>query len=290
MEQGLEKSHGLNQAQLEQIRQLERVCNEFEGLTMKLNWNTLNSRPTNQVNDFLYYANGVLIGYLALYGFNPYEAEISAMTHPRYRRRGVFRHLLVAAGRELKQRQVPNFLFICEQTSLSGKQSIEALGAMYEFSEYKMDLRTALQPVRLPEGLQLRPAQAEDITVLARMDELCFGVIHETAQHWLEHDLNDSQRRVIVATLGPVRIGKIGILINEKETYIAGFCLFPEYRGRGFGKAILAQTVEQLVAQHRPNICLEVAATNQQALSLYRRCGFEVVTSYDYYRLPASIS
>ena len=40
----LEKSAGLNNTQLSQIRQLEEVCNKFDNLTMKLNWATLRSR------------------------------------------------------------------------------------------------------------------------------------------------------------------------------------------------------------------------------------------------------
>jgi ribosomal protein S18 acetylase RimI-like enzyme len=288
MKQGLEKSYGLNQDKLAQIHQLELACNEFEGLTMKLNWNTLTDRPADQVNDFLYYVNDTVVAYLALYGFNQHEAEISAMTHPHYRRRGIFKQLLAAASLELQHREVPNFLFICERISASGIASVQALGAGYEFSEYKMDLQ-ALSPVGpLPEGLQLRAAQVEDIKTLARMDELCFDVTMAAAQRWLEHDLADPQRQTIVATLAGIRIGKIGILINETETYIAGFCLLPEYRGRGYGKAILSHTVNQLVTEQRPVICLEVACSNEQALSLYRRCGFEVTTGYDYYRLPVT--
>ncbi len=289
MRQGLEKCYGLNEVQLVEIRQLEAICNQFEGLTLKLNWHTLASRPADQINDFLYYANGALVGYLALYGFNQHEAEVSAMTHPQYRQRGIFKQLLGAASLELQQRRIPNFLFICARESISGMRCMQALGTVYEFSEYKMELQTAVKVALLPERLQLRPARAEDIVDLARMDELCFGVVPETARRWLEHDLADSQRRVTVALLERIRVGKISVLMNEAETYIAGFCLLPEYRGRGYGKAILIHTVAQLVAEQRPNICLEVSCSNEQALSLYRHCGFETVTTYDYYQLPVTV-
>src|SRR5262245_34367398 len=106
MRQFIQQSFGLSQAQLADIRQLETICNQFEGLTMKFNWNTLQDRPPDQGNDFLLYAAGQLIGYLALYGFNYKEAEISAMTHPHYRRQGIFKQLLAAAATELRQRGV----------------------------------------------------------------------------------------------------------------------------------------------------------------------------------------
>lgn len=286
MTQNPEQSYGLTEVQLAQIQQLESVCNQADGLIMKLNWSVLQDRPKDQGNDFLWYARGQVVGYLALFGFNQREVEISAMTHPAYRRQGIFKQLLAAAVRELKTRGVPDLLFICEQSSISGAACLKRLGAAYEFSEYKMQWQTpvALTPV-LPE-LQLQPAQPEDLAELVRMDESCFGVSPEVSQRWLAQDLIDPQRKVLVATLGPTKLGKINVLMNDVETYISGFCVWPEHRRKGYGKAILTRTLKQLVAEHRPNIVLEVACDNEHALLLYQNCGFRTVTAYDYYRLP----
>jgi len=286
----IELSFGLTEAQLADIRRLEAACNQFEGLTMKLNWSTLQDRPTDEVNDFLYYQNGRLLGYLALYAFNKKEVEISAMTQPDFRRKGIFSQLFEAARQELTQRKIPDCLFICERASEAGKQCLQAMGAVYEVSEYKMRLQAPVEPLPMPTGLQLRPAQLEDIADLARMDELCFGVPVEISRRWLEHDLGESTHQVTVAILEGIRIGKIMVYKGEPEAYIAGFCMKPEYRHRGYGKAILAQTVEQLVAEHPPEIVLEVACHNAGALSLYERCGFRTVTAYDYYRLPLRLA
>jgi ribosomal protein S18 acetylase RimI-like enzyme len=289
MKQELKKSYGLTQAQLADIRQLETSCNQFEGLTMKLNWSTLQDRPKEHANDFLWYANGQLVGYLALFGFNHQEAEISAMTHPTYRRRGIFEQLLVAARSELKAHHIPDMLFICERKSLSGTACMQAITARYEFSEYKMQWQ---EPVSLtsaaPSEIQLRPAQPEDIPTLVGLDESCFGVSGDIAQRWLARDLTDPDRRIWVATHGPATIGKINVLVNEVETYISGFCIRPEHRRKGYGRLMLTRTLEQLVAERHQNIVLEVACENDHALSLYQHCGFRVVTAYDYYRLPVS--
>lgn len=288
MAQNPEQSYGLTEAQLAQIQQLESICNQFNGLTMKLNWSTLRDRPKDQVNDFLWYAEGQVVGYLALFGFNPREVEISAMTHPAHRRQGIFKQLLAAANKELKIRGVPEILFICEQSSTTGTACLKSLGARYEFSEYKMQWQApAALPPALPE-LQLRPAQPEDLADLVHLDETCFGVSADVAQRWLAQDLVDSERKVLVATLGPVKLGKINVLLNDGETYISGFCLWPEHRRKGYGKIILTRTLEQLVAERRPNIVLEVACDNEHALLLYQHCGFRTVTAYDYYRLPVS--
>ncbi|MCK6628404.1 MAG: GNAT family N-acetyltransferase [Anaerolineae bacterium] len=288
MQLTFEQSYGLSSIQLAQIQQLESVCNQSESLTMKLNWMTLRDRPKEQRNDFLAYAERQLVGYLAMYGFNQREVEISAMTHPVYRRRGIFKRLFSLAKEELKARNIPEMLFICEQSSFLGKACMQALAANYEFSEYKMRWQ---EPVVFRPGvsrLQLQPAQPEDIPELVRLDEICFGVSPDAAQRWLAQDMTDPQRRVWLATLGPLKIGKINVWSNETETYISGFCIWPEYRGQGYGKTVLTLILEQLAAEHHPQVVLEVACENEHALSLYQQCGFRTVTAYDYYRLPVS--
>lgn len=282
----LEPSYGLNPIQLTQIQQLESVCNQFEALTMKLNWMTLRDRPKDQGNDFLAYAAGQLVGHLALYGFNQREAEISAMVHPNHRRQGIFKQLVALANTELKTRSIPEMLFICEQSSASGKAGMQALAAHYELSEYKMRWQEPPTFSAGPSLLQLRPGQPEDIPELVRLDEICFGVSPEAAQRWLAQDLADPQRRLWVATLGPLKIGKINVWSSATETYISGFCIQPEYRGQGYGKTALTRVLEQLAAERHTQVVLEVACENEHALSLYQQCGFRTITAYDYYRLP----
>lgn len=284
----IETSYGLNQAQLDQIYQLEQVCNQFEELTMKLNWSSLKNRLPGEINDFLYYQDGRLAGYLALYTFNQREAEVSAMTHPDYRHRGIFKQLLNAARNELKKRQIADFLFICERESTSAAGCMQAIGAAYEFSEYRMALQDgATSLAASPYHVQLRPATAVDIPTLARMDALCFNTSIEDASRHLERDLTSGQYRLFVGALGGESIGKVGVLLEETEAYIFAFCVLPEYRNKGYGGSILRQVVTQLLAEKQSYIVLEVACKNEHALRLYERAGFRTETAYDYYRLQA---
>jgi ribosomal protein S18 acetylase RimI-like enzyme len=91
-----------------------------------------------------------------------------------------------------------------------------------------------------------------------------------------------------VAASGSKTVGKINVLRTDVETYISGFCLFPDYRGQGYGTMMLTHTVEQLIVVGHKNIVLEVATENRNALALYERSGFQVTTAYDYYRLPVN--
>ncbi|MCG3211314.1 MAG: Mycothiol acetyltransferase [Anaerolineae bacterium] len=288
MEQ-LQPAHGLTATQLAEIRQLADTCNSFEGLTMKLNWSTLGNRPTNELNDFLYYIDGRLVGYLALYIFNSREAEVSAMTHPDLRRRGIFAQLLAAARAEVVRRGIPDLLFFCERKARAGTAALRAIGGVYEFSEYRMDLRHPGPVVPTPANLELRPARAEDIPLIAELDLLCFGIPPELTTARMQKEISDGSRKQgWIATIGGEPIGKIHAINSGNDIYIGAFAVLPQFRGRGYGKTILSRTVAGLVAQGRRNISLEVATDNENALGLYQTCGFETTTAFDYYRLSAA--
>jgi ribosomal protein S18 acetylase RimI-like enzyme len=283
----IQKSKGLDESQYGQIRHLEARCNQFDGLKMKLNLLTLRHRPEHEINDFLCYDNNHLVGYLALYTFNQREVEVSAMTDPTYRRQGIFSRLLESARQELRPRQVPDFLFIGERASPAIKPVMQAIGAQYEFSEYRMVLAEGVKPAAVSDGLELHPATAGDIQTLMEMDLLCFGVGRESAQQRYVEDFADPDRRIWLGVRHGVTVGKIHTAISEDESYLNAFCVLPQYRGRGYGKSILNQAVRQLRSESGKMISLEVETKNENALSLYKNCGFEVVTAFDYYRLAA---
>jgi len=289
MTANLVKSTGLAPHQIEQIGQLAQTCNAFENLTMKLNWSWLNNRPIDETNDFLYTVNGELAGYLALYIFTQSEAEVSVMVHPNFRRQGIFKTLLTAARAEVAQRGIPDLLFICEQTSPAGAAAMRAIGSLYEFSEYRMDLRAAVPPFPTAANLNLRPAQLDDIPIMAQLDYLCFNMPVEKTIIQLEQEITNGRRKTaLVATIDNAVIGKLNVLhVGPEDVYIGAFCLRPEYRGQGYGKTILSRTVAELQAMGHQRISLEVATSNSNALLVYQRCGFETTTGYDYYRLPA---
>ncbi len=283
-------ARGLSAAQLEQIAQLASQCNQAEGLMMKLNWGRLHNRPPDELNDFLVYANHQLAGFLALYIFNRREAEVSAMVDPQQRRRGIFTRMLAEARREVQRRNIPSLLFICEQGSVGGRAAMQAIGAAYEFSEYRMDLPPGASPPAIPPSpVQLIAAQPEDIPTLAAMDETCFNVPAAASAEVLQAGAaQNSPKRAWLARLGDETIGKIHISPQPEQTFITGLCLLPAYRGQGYGSAILARVMTDLWAQGQRHIALEVETKNDRALNIYRRCGFAVTTAYDYYRMSAT--
>lgn len=281
---------GLSRLELQQIQGLAQACEQDEGLTMKLNWSLLHTRPPNIVNDFLCYDQANLVGYLALYTFDGTpQAEATVMVHPAHRQKHLCRQLLKTASEALAIRQIFEILFICEEKSGSGRACLKAIGATYDNSEFKMTLGRPISPTQVP-GLQLRPATVVDHPTMAGLDQACFDVAPQAALEMLENPALTEQRRNFVASLDGRLVGKIQVMLGREEIYIFGFCLLPESRGRGLGRAILTQTLRQLGLERRQPISLEVAVKNMPAFNLYRRCGFEVVTTYDYYRYPINLA
>ena len=136
---GLEMRSQMSGAELQAVADLQRICNTHDNLNMKLNWMRLNERPGDRVEDFLWFADGQLVGFLGLYQFVPAVAEMSGMVHPDFRRRGIFRQLFGAARIEAAGRGTGEMLLICERKSPGAAPFARALGGAYRFSEFKME-------------------------------------------------------------------------------------------------------------------------------------------------------
>src|SRR6266581_9802995 len=116
--QGLVKKQTLTEAEATAIQQLTTICNNYEQLHMRLD--VLRKPPGNETNDFLYYEDGKLLGYLTIASWGTKEREMTGMVHPDYRRRGIFSALLTAAKEECRQRDVQKLILVCDHTSQSG--------------------------------------------------------------------------------------------------------------------------------------------------------------------------
>lgn len=288
---GLYAMSGLNQDTLTEIAELANVCNAYEQLDLKLNWNILKSRPQNEINDFLYYDQGKLLGYLALFSFNPREAEVSGMVLPQRRRQGIFTTLLEAARKECRRRSLPTFLFIIEHTSSSGHFLATSLHSQYEHSEYKMLLEQSASSVQVvPTDLLLRQAEVEDVPVLKHITAVSFGIPEDEIDWYTINELHDLSHLYCMAFVSNVCVGKIEVTLRDENAFIFGFGVLPAYQRRGYGKQILLQTIQMIQKKGANQIMLEVESKNEHALGLYLSCGFKQTARYDYYRLVIPLS
>lgn len=276
---------GLSGNQLQEIKDLEEECCKYGELKMKLNWDMLTNRSTDEVNDLLYYdGSSKLIGFLGLYDIEQKskEIEIMGMVHPDYRRRGIFKELFNAAKQECIARGARRILLITERSSDAGTNSVKFTDAQYSSSEYRMKFDESNVPGFPTLGITIRKAESRDYLELIHLDALCFGSTEEEMEN---SDSDSVYHSTYVAELEGILIGKIGGLIEGRDGYIFAFGIKPEYRRRGYGREVLSLTLQKLLSEQVKTVLLEVAVKNEKALLLYKSCGFEEITIYDYYEI-----
>lgn len=287
LKDGLIERRGLLAPEISEIQRLAQLCNQHEELDMKLVWSMLRDRPPDQLNDFLYYADGQLVGFLALFIFNTHEAEVSGMVHPAYRQRGIFSALFEATRQECRSRGLSTLLLIVEQASPIGQTFARHLSTTYDHSEYKMVLQEPRLPTILSKRLQFRAARPADTPTLAHITAQAFNMPESEVDWYTEQALSPlNTHRYYVGEIDGGVIGKIDVNFSEEAAFIFGFAVLPVYQGQGYGRQLLAHTVQVLRSGGQEHIELEVDTDNKQALALYQSCGFKETGSYDYYRFP----
>jgi ribosomal protein S18 acetylase RimI-like enzyme len=285
MIQGIVGKQGLNESDLAHIRELAEKCKLQDGFEVKLNWGLIDHRPPNQINDFCYYHQGNLVGYVPLDGFGD-EYEVTGLVLPSYRRQGIFRQLLTSAHLEAFQRGAKQLLLVCYPAFPAEKTVAEAFEGKYFFSEYHLEVAVNELPIEWTAGgLRLAQVKQEECGELSRLLSLSFGAEKWSSEEKLRQNLEEAGSHYFFAKLGEETIGQIGVITEGKGIYIRGVGLVPTYRGKGYGRQLLATTLKQMFAEGYRHFELDVVTANRQALSLYQVCGFRETNVYNYYLL-----
>jgi len=271
---------------IKEIRQLESICKKHDKLVGDIFWDSsLNFEP-DMKSLFLLYEDNKLISLLLMFVPTQSEAEISGFTLPEYRKKGYFKALLTKASNELKKYEVQDILFVCEPQSLDGKAVIKKLEANYEFTEYSLKynkLNIAYQNQHLNKIALYKPS-LQDSKILINLRQQIFDDSYENAESRVIKSFESQCRIQHLAILDREFIGIGGISFEQDEAYIFGFGIIPKYQGKGFGKTMLKLMLKNLIEQNIEKIMIEVNSENERAFNLYKRCGFEVETAFEYFR------
>lgn len=282
-----------------------------------LNKNTSTKDTSNkEMNEFMYFEDEQLIGYLGIccFGGPKGPLELNGMVHPDYRRQGVFRELYQLAMDEIQKRKSGGVLLLCDRLSDTGLQFIKVMNGVLKHSEYEMYLmeNSTNQQNTIQSKLHFRKASNEDALEIARQDSIYFGEENDLGLEndlrldndlGLEKELDEEFNQtnidptiltlpeeeeekgftIFLAELEGKIIGKINLQLNDTLGGIYGVGVLPEYRNKGYGRAILNFGITQLKEWKASEIMLQVVVDNLNALGLYQSCGFEVRSTMDYY-------
>jgi ribosomal-protein-alanine N-acetyltransferase len=81
-----------------------------------------------------------------------------------------------------------------------------------------------------------------------------------------------------------VGFSNFGLSGFVKKGHIVSIAVVPEHRRKGIGEALVAQAMEGMRGYSGKQCYLEVRVTNEEAIALYKKLGFEVTrTVHGYY-------
>jgi mycothiol synthase len=282
------------------VAALEKACVQADDITFKLELDyKLSSAAqrapgtaTWRMDELMAYDGDRLVGYLGagFFGGEGATPEAMGMVHPEYRRQGVFSALHRLAVADWRGRGVKRALLLCDRRSASGRAFLDRLGVTPHHSEYEMYLREEPPLIRQPDlGISFRKAMNADAGEVARQNALYFG--EERGDGDREPDLilpEEEEAKGMTIHLAYVDgkiVGKAHLQLLSGLGGIYGLGVLPEYRGRGLGRAILLEGVRRLKAAGAQEVMLQVATGNENALGLYKSCGFRTTSTMDYYAL-----
>lgn len=272
------------------IKGLQDLCLRMDRITLKLelDYKLSKAEGTHQklgrINEFLYYSNGALIGYIGICQFAGAALEVSGMVHPDYRRQYVFKKLFALVKDEWGKRGTYPLLVLCDSKSTSGQAFIKTTNAALEHSEYEMFLTGKGIKNSTEHQVRLRKAHNGDAREIAKQNAVYFNM--ELGEELLlPEEEAKSGVHIYVAEVDNGIVGKVHVEVRNGIGGIYGLGVLPEYRGKGYGREILLLAIEKLREQAAKSIMLQVAAKNANALSLYKSCGFEETSVMDYYEI-----
>ena len=268
----------LTPTQLRAIKLLQQQCEQFDSIELKLNWELLNERK-NTSHDFFVWQEDELIAYLALYEFGT-TVEVCGMVKPSERRKGYFSKLWKEAQQGIQQTTGQVILLNAPGASESAKGWLAVQPCTYDFSEFNMQWQEKTLSEKM--DIAMRLSQPKDRSFEVALDAEAFSLSIEDAEAYYQERLSKSKERRYIIEVEGKAVGKIRATRSPGESYISGFAIVPELRGKGYGGQALQWVVQQ--EQSTGNtICLDVETKNTHALKLYEQFGFVQKQRQDYY-------
>ena len=283
----------INEKDYKEINSLQEICSANDEVNLKLELDyKLNMFKTsdiglNNINEFFYYIDETLVGYLGISSFGRNIGEINGIIHPKWRRKGLFRKLLEIAIDECNKRKFNKILLLSDGKSNSGGDFIKAVGGKYDFSEYRMRRVSKISPERI-DYIRLRKAEKSDGKEIGRQNAIYFNGVEEIESSQ-EEEVIFNESAYMVELEGKT-IGKINIEYSDDYAFICGFGILPDFRGKGYGKAALKEALHLINEKNIFTVELDVECKNSTALNLYKACGFEEKSIMNYYKYKSEIN
>lgn len=154
-------------------------------------------------------------------------------------------------------------------------EKIRVLGVMDPFGrgidEYRL-CRNQLMDILSAFRVDFRPFEESDADAVAKIESDCFS------SPWSSNAILESHRAnasFFVAENLQRIVGYGGVQISADEAYVTNIAVVREYRGMSIGERLTEELIEHAKNSGARFISLEVRKSNNAAISLYNKLGFE---------------
>ena len=125
----------------------------------------------------------------------------------------------------------------------------------------------------------------DHVSQIAELEQICFSM--PWSENAITSELTNPLSLWLVAIDNQKVVGYVGSQSVMGEADMMNIAVSEEYRRKGIGEALVSQLISALSERDVFSLSLEVRATNQSAISLYMKMGFEKVGCRPgYYKNP----
>jgi len=134
------------------INDLQNICTEKDNISMKLELDyKVKTNPSNKIrdwsiNEFMYFYDNNLIGYIGICSFGELGTplEVTGMVHPQYRRNGFGREILMTCIEKLNEENADKIILQVETKNSNALNLYKSCGfeesSIMDYYEFKNEI------------------------------------------------------------------------------------------------------------------------------------------------------
>lgn len=206
--------------------------------------------------------------------------EWSVLVHPGYRRMSIGSALAEGIEHGHSQRQAESVLAACIETEEAG-QFLESRGYGLEFKEILMGAEP-LKELQLPSGLAVRAYSGER----EKLEALLASAFDEGILPVISHNIESADRNIWVMAQEGELVATATLLDEGADLWVTAFAVDPKHQGKGYGKAFLLWCRHFAFSAGKHQVLLDVETEND-ALKVYGKAGFQAVDTVAYWKKPS---
>lgn len=133
--------------------------------------------------------------------------------------------------------------------------------------------------------MEVRKMQPADVAQVAELEKLCFSA--PWSENSIRSELTNPLSLWLVAVDGDTIAGYVGSQSVMGEADMMNVAVAPAYRRQGVAERLVELLVDKLTVNNVSSLTLEVRASNEPAIALYRKMSFvQVGHRANYYTKP----